>query len=375
MSIREKRFAFTLAEALITLVILGVIAALTVPGLKRFSQKETTVIQLKKAYTTMNGVLDYVIADNITMDIEKVGGDEFFTKYMIPRLNGVKQCAGNNMSECFAPSVEGLDLTPTNAVAVPDGSVIANNGFDYIIDINGPAEPNVVGADVFRYKLQKVKGDNQAAMLMDYDSLVASLFNSLTPAAFAYNDLDQAIDLPCPPCGWCGGTERFCGFIPNDDPKDIVVPKEPDCIKAGTCLIVGPEEIEPLPPDPIDPCAKPGACVPPPPGPSSSSGSTSSSSSGGDSGSDIVVPDTGSSGSSSSSSGGGIVTPDTGSSSSSGSSSGSSSDGGSGSSSSSSGAGDTDVTFDSATNTAGWRFVPIGKTADIMNNNWKIKVW
>lgn len=77
MMIREKRFAFTLAEALITLVILGIIAALTVPGLKRFSQKETAVIQLKKAYTTMNGVLDYVIADNITMDIEKVGGDEF----------------------------------------------------------------------------------------------------------------------------------------------------------------------------------------------------------------------------------------------------------------------------------------------------------
>ncbi|MBR6164001.1 type II secretion system protein [bacterium] len=45
----EKNHAFTLAEVLITLVIIGVIAAITVPTLITKYQKEQTVTRLKKS--------------------------------------------------------------------------------------------------------------------------------------------------------------------------------------------------------------------------------------------------------------------------------------------------------------------------------------
>ena len=53
-----KRFAFTLAEVLITLGIIGVVAALTMPTLITKYQKKATAAKLKNAYSTLqNAVL------------------------------------------------------------------------------------------------------------------------------------------------------------------------------------------------------------------------------------------------------------------------------------------------------------------------------
>ena len=51
-----KYFAFTLAETLITLGIIGVVAALTIPGLIQSYQKQQTVVKLKKAYAILNQI-------------------------------------------------------------------------------------------------------------------------------------------------------------------------------------------------------------------------------------------------------------------------------------------------------------------------------
>ena len=45
---REYKKAFTLAEVLITLGIIGVVAAITIPGLITKYQKLVTVVKLKK---------------------------------------------------------------------------------------------------------------------------------------------------------------------------------------------------------------------------------------------------------------------------------------------------------------------------------------
>ena len=47
----KKRFGFTLAEVLITLGIIGVVAAMTMPILYTNIQKKTTVAKLQKAYS------------------------------------------------------------------------------------------------------------------------------------------------------------------------------------------------------------------------------------------------------------------------------------------------------------------------------------
>ena len=60
---RSAKGGFTLAEVLITLVIIGVIGALTVPALIQNTQKQEYVSALKKAYSTLSQVTQQIIAE------------------------------------------------------------------------------------------------------------------------------------------------------------------------------------------------------------------------------------------------------------------------------------------------------------------------
>ena len=53
----KKKSAFTLAEVLITLGIIGIVAAMTLPALIQNYQKKQTVSQLKKAYSVISQAL------------------------------------------------------------------------------------------------------------------------------------------------------------------------------------------------------------------------------------------------------------------------------------------------------------------------------
>lgn len=55
---------FTLAETLIALAIIGIVAALTIPALIAKYQKQITVTRMEKFYSTMNQAVKFAIADN-----------------------------------------------------------------------------------------------------------------------------------------------------------------------------------------------------------------------------------------------------------------------------------------------------------------------
>lgn len=57
-NIFRKNYAFTLAEVLITLVIIGVIAAMTVPSLMNNTNKKENIVRYKKAISTINQALN-----------------------------------------------------------------------------------------------------------------------------------------------------------------------------------------------------------------------------------------------------------------------------------------------------------------------------
>ena len=63
-----RRAAFTLAEVLITLGIIGVVAALTLPTLIQNHQKQVYVTQLKKAYSTLNNAFNKMAVDEGVVD-------------------------------------------------------------------------------------------------------------------------------------------------------------------------------------------------------------------------------------------------------------------------------------------------------------------
>ncbi|PWL80398.1 hypothetical protein DBY21_01910 [Candidatus Gastranaerophilales bacterium] len=55
---------FTLAEVLITLGIIGIVAAMTLPSVIGKYQKKVTVERLKKVYTSLSQALIYSVKDN-----------------------------------------------------------------------------------------------------------------------------------------------------------------------------------------------------------------------------------------------------------------------------------------------------------------------
>jgi prepilin-type N-terminal cleavage/methylation domain-containing protein len=59
-----NKHAFTLAEVLITLGIIGVVAALTLPSLISNHRKNVTLTRLKKVYSVMNQAIAQSIAEN-----------------------------------------------------------------------------------------------------------------------------------------------------------------------------------------------------------------------------------------------------------------------------------------------------------------------
>ena len=97
--------AFTLAEVLITLGIIGVVAALTMPMLIGHFEKITTATKLKKFYSVMAQATDKAMSENedwSTWDYS-LSAKDFFNKYYASNLKVVKiMCKYSNrdFQEC-----------------------------------------------------------------------------------------------------------------------------------------------------------------------------------------------------------------------------------------------------------------------------------
>ena len=162
--------AFTLAEVLITLVIIGVIAAITVPTLITKYQKEQTVTRLKKAYSALSQTAVRAIADNGPMSTWEVGesnsedAKKFLNKYMIPYLSIMKEpttyTEGNwDRNYSYLNNQQAAYNTNHVRFYLNDGTSITaqiNKNSDETsvrlmlrVDINGDKKPNKVGRDIF----------------------------------------------------------------------------------------------------------------------------------------------------------------------------------------------------------------------------------
>jgi len=174
--------AFTLAEVLITLAIIGIIAAITIPSIIANHQKRTLETQFAKVYRTINQVVQLAIAEhgdistwdwkNAEASMSALEMDDFVKKYLIPYLNVVKFCpTDKSVRGCFVDrDVKRPDgslwsnpnTTSRPQVVLADGTAIQfylrNNclgkkgwclSFD--IDINGVKNPNALGKDFFYF--------------------------------------------------------------------------------------------------------------------------------------------------------------------------------------------------------------------------------
>ena len=82
---KSRKVAFTLAEVLITLGIIGVVAVLTLPSIITNYQKKVTVERLKKTYSTLWQAVQMSVVDNDEVETWnfQLPINEFMDKYIV----------------------------------------------------------------------------------------------------------------------------------------------------------------------------------------------------------------------------------------------------------------------------------------------------
>lgn len=161
----KKKKAFTLAEVLITLGIIGIVAAMTMPTLTAKTRKAEATARLKKFYSVMNQAItmaenDYGFCgdweyqmmdanDPDSVDLNYSVSEAFSKKYLIPYMkitnSGEKEWYRNENG-----NLKGYSIT------FPDGSVMNSKVgacIDISFDINGDKQPNTRGYDQFIFVL------------------------------------------------------------------------------------------------------------------------------------------------------------------------------------------------------------------------------
>lgn len=181
--------AFTLAETLITLVIIGVIAAITVPTLWADYQEKERIAKIRKMYSALSNAMYLVNVNGGSPDLLGVRDDnmpdltQWFDNYIRNKLLHMKEACYNKKGCWAADGVKMMNKGnhPYNnkgvgwghaviSVVLTDGSFVCidplangninhyykvkvNNpsgaGLVITFDINGAKGPNTLGKDVF----------------------------------------------------------------------------------------------------------------------------------------------------------------------------------------------------------------------------------
>ena len=194
------RNAFTLAEVLITLGIIGVVAAMTMPAIIQKNQDKVTVAKLKKIYSILSQAYLFAEKDYGTPDLWGFGGrdgdaqndeDTNYTapnakiikEYLFAQIKNIKICdAGLKKSECglaehyyylsgslvpeLDSQISSLSMIDGNGIMVlvnsglcnevrGTGKYLSNVCAWVFIDINGEKAPNTMGKDLFGFYLTK----------------------------------------------------------------------------------------------------------------------------------------------------------------------------------------------------------------------------
>lgn len=166
--------AFTLAEVLITMGIVGVVSALTVPALNQSWQKDSYTTQLRKVYSEVAQAAVRCKTDNNVQTLKeaRLSGNiknKFIDKYFV----ATKSC-GAAKTPCFADNykvISGGDNVASSTFHSCDSSDVLTSGaalctwwdgtakeIRMIVDVNGPKDPNIIGRDLFAMKVDSNSG-------------------------------------------------------------------------------------------------------------------------------------------------------------------------------------------------------------------------
>lgn len=146
--LKNKLMGFTLAEILIVLGVIGLIADMTIPVLMQSYQKKLVEVKLQKAYSDVvqamrlseaeNGpMIDWVLPETSQVENTAAFGNDYLYKYF--RID--KKCEPST-NECFKSVYSlGGEITPYGGAKPEHSSFITTSGASFLFWGNHPIDP------------------------------------------------------------------------------------------------------------------------------------------------------------------------------------------------------------------------------------------
>lgn len=180
---------FTLSEILITLTIIGVVAAMTIPSIVKFYEKQAAASSFMKAFTTVSSAASSIREENGGDFVGLATSTLNFANIFKPYLSVLKFCTDvNDSANCYIPNNGNLytlqgsiyaDISPYPYSSY--SKIVTSDGFMYwfenesqtcqggkysrnsvnencgnlTVDINGKKPPNTYGKDLFVILINK----------------------------------------------------------------------------------------------------------------------------------------------------------------------------------------------------------------------------
>ena len=184
----KRKFGFTLAEVLITLGIIGVVAAITIPIVIQNGRKVERINQIKTAYSIIQNATRMAVAEHGSPDSWDFENSlTYATSYFIPYVKVIKLCGQSTNknqfyeSGCFVDNGKNGEWYRLNGESYETGeaggykniwycTLVMANGMHvaiwapakvnqafqrticFSVDVNGGKGPSTLGKDIFTFR-------------------------------------------------------------------------------------------------------------------------------------------------------------------------------------------------------------------------------
>ena len=188
---KNTKEAFTLAEVLMVIAIIGAVAVLAVPNLKTGISEDTNIAKLKATYNQLETAINAVIADYGSVkdaDESCASSTNFscFNGLLAAKMDLQLNCGTTGHSKCYSSEklkdFSGNELIDENSAyerceysfILSNGAAICYRDDDpgrYEIDVDGPKKgPTIYGVDIFETFLDDDSGTYTYDYSEDYVS-------------------------------------------------------------------------------------------------------------------------------------------------------------------------------------------------------------
>ena len=158
---KNKKQGFTLAEVLITLVIIGIVAALVMPMVVERVKQYEYKTSAKKAFSDLNSAIQTVaLQKEITPgDEEAQDSNERYMHFIKSNLNIIKESTDVQGNEVFY-TADGFRYHVINS-------------YTYYVDVNGEKAPNKIDTPKSSWKAAQCENE-QALFALNWDGVIFS---------------------------------------------------------------------------------------------------------------------------------------------------------------------------------------------------------